>query len=45
MARLILLVLDLLKAVIMQISLWNWEMHMIKGYGFDWKYQDSWQTN
>jgi hypothetical protein len=45
MTRLALIVLDLLKAVVMQISLRNWEMHMIKEFGFDWKYRDFWQTN
>ena len=33
-------VLDILKAVSMQISIWRWEMHMISKYGFDWGYKD-----
>jgi len=35
-------VLDILKAVSMQISIWRWEMHMISKYGFDWGYKDLW---
>jgi len=38
-------ILDILKAASMQISIWQWETHMISKYGLDWRYRDSWQTN
>jgi len=34
------LVLDIFKAVSMQISIWRWEAYMISKYGFDWGYKD-----
>jgi hypothetical protein len=36
-------ILDLLKGVSMQISIWRWEMHMIGKYGFDWGYKEPWE--
>ena len=36
-------ILDLLKGVSMQISIWQWEMHMISKYGFDWGYKEPWE--
>jgi hypothetical protein len=36
-------ILDLLKGVSMQISIWRWEMHMISKYGFDWGYKEPWE--
>lgn len=35
--------LDIQKAVTMQISIYWWEMHMIAKYGFDWGYKDPWE--
>jgi hypothetical protein len=32
--------MDILKAVIMQISIWRWEMNMIAKFGFDWGYRE-----
>jgi hypothetical protein len=36
-------ILDLLKGVSMQISIWRWEMHMIRKYGVDWGYKEPWE--
>jgi hypothetical protein len=33
-------ILDVLKAASMQISIWRWEWHMIRKYGFDWGYKE-----
>jgi len=33
-------ILDLLKAASMQISIWQWEIHMISKYGFDWRFRE-----
>jgi hypothetical protein len=35
-------ILDLLNAVSMQISIWQWDMHMISKYGFYWRYKEPW---
>lgn len=35
------LVLDILKAISMQVSVRRWEMHMIASYGFGWGYKKS----
>jgi len=37
------LFLDILKAVSMQISIWQWEIHMISKYGFDWRFKEPWE--
>jgi hypothetical protein len=35
-------ILDILKAVSMKISIWQWEVHMISKYGFDWGFKEPW---
>ncbi len=35
-------ILDILKAASLQLSIWRWEIHMIRRYGFDHRYKDSW---
>ncbi len=37
------LITDILKAATMQISIWQWEMHMIYRYGVDWGYKENWE--
>jgi len=36
---------DILEAASTQISIWRWEMHMIRRYGFDWRYKESWERH
>jgi hypothetical protein len=33
-------ILDILKAAFLQILIWQWELRMIRKYGFDWGYKD-----
>jgi len=37
------IILDILKANIMQISIWKWEMSMIAKYGLNWGYKELWE--
>ena len=35
-------ILDILRAVSLQIAIWQWEMRMIARYGWNWGYKDEW---
>ncbi len=34
-------VIDILKAVLLQISIWYWEIRMIAKFGWDWGYKET----
>ena len=43
MRSIVTIILNILKANIMQISIWKWEMCMIAKYGLDWRYKELWE--
>jgi hypothetical protein len=36
-------ILDILKAAFLQILIWQWELRMIRKYGFDWGCKEPWE--
>jgi hypothetical protein len=43
MTELVTAMVDIYKAVSMQISIWRWEIRMISRFGWNWDYKDPWE--